>query len=241
MNNTHGSAARPTVVQVGRLARVQLNPDPRYRDPRRSPGGAAAFAGAYALESGLRPMPLLLAGCRGASTGADRSSGQGGAPDGHRPASGAGPDDWFIDRARETGLDFVHVNGMSGQLYFPEMMGPGVALFDHDNDGDLDVYFVQGRMLGSSPSPDGETTGPPGGRLFRNDLSVNPDGTRTLRFTDVTDSSGIAATGYGMGVATGDFNNDGCADLYLTAFGRNCSPQHRTDVHRRLEACRRGR
>ena len=59
------------------------------------------------------------------------------------------------------------------------------------------------------------------GHLFRNDLEIHPDGTRTLRFTDVTVASGIDARGYGMGVATGDFNNDGCVDLYVTNLGRN--------------------
>ena len=60
-----------------------------------------------------------------------------------------------------------------------------------------------------------------GSRLFRNDLTVNSDGTRTLHFTDVTEASGIVSRGYGMGVAAGDFNNDGCVDMYLTSLGPN--------------------
>ena len=115
------------------------------------------------------------------------------------------------------GLNFVHVNGMSGKFYFPEVMPPGVALLDYDNDGDLDVYFVQGQMLGGSQAPDPMLKG----RLFRNDLQVRADGSRTLHFTDVTEGSGIAASGYGIGAATGDIDNDGWTDLYLTYFGAN--------------------
>src|SRR5437773_7392798 len=59
------------------------------------------------------------------------------------------------------------------------------------------------------------------GRLFRNDLELHSDGTRSLHFTDVTAGSGIDARGYGMGVATGDFDNDGCVDLYVTNLGPN--------------------
>ena len=133
-----------------------------------------------------------------------------------RGASDATP--WFVDRAAETGLAFRHVNGMNGQFYYPEIIAPGVALFDYDNDGDLDVFLIQGGPLGSAKT---SSAGLPGGRLYRNDLTVKLDGTRTLRFTDVTEASGIKATQYGMGAASGDYDNDGCPDLYLTALGRN--------------------
>jgi hypothetical protein len=125
------------------------------------------------------------------------------------PTAAAPQPEWFVDRAVESGIDFVHINGMSGQLYIPEILGPGVAFFDFDNDGDLDVYLVQSGGFDRRQGND---------RLYRNDLVVRPDGTRTLRFTDVTTASGIDARGYGMGVATGDFNNDGWVDLYLTKF-----------------------
>jgi hypothetical protein len=117
---------------------------------------------------------------------------------------------WFADRAAETGLIFQHINGMSGRRYMAEILAPGVALFDMDNDGDLDVYVPQGYLLGGAATSSH-------GRLYRNDLS--PGG--SLHFTDITDASGIVATGYGMGVATGDFDNDGFVDLYLTNFGSN--------------------
>jgi hypothetical protein len=125
-------------------------------------------------------------------------------------------EDWFVDRAIDVGLDFVHVNGMSGGFYFPEVMPPGVALFDYDNDGDLDAYLVQGTTLAGSQSSAAPTS-----RLFRNDLRTGADRRRTLRFTDVTPQSRIDAAGYGMGVAAGDIDNDGWTDLYLTYFGTN--------------------
>src|SRR5439155_16376350 len=132
---------------------------------------------------------------------------------------------WFTDAAPQSGLSFTHFNGMSGEFYYPEIMPPGVALFDFDNDGDLDVFIVQGRMLGKKPI--GRATFPPAdpsrlrARLFRNDLTIDANGMRTLRFTDVTDHSGIDAHGYAMGAAAGDFDNDGCTDLYVTTLGAN--------------------
>jgi hypothetical protein len=147
--------------------------------------------------------------------------------------------EWFTDRARETGLDFVHFNGMTGSFVFPEVIPPGVALLDYDNDSDLDVFVAQGQMLEKkAPS---EALHPPQGpltsRLFRNDLDVHPDGTRALRFTDVTGASRIAVRGYAMGTAAGDFDNNGCVDLYVTnlersqLFRNNCDGTF-TDVSR---------
>ena len=135
-------------------------------------------------------------------------------------------DDWFADRAEAASLDFVHFNGMSGEYYFPEIIPAGVALLDYDNDGDLDAYFVQGQMMGTGKTFGDALFEPVGplplrGRLYRNDLEVADDGTRELRFTDVTDASGIDAQGHGMGVATGDVDNDGWIDLYLTNLGPN--------------------
>ena len=132
----------------------------------------------------------------------------------------------FSEVASVYGLRFSHFNGMSGEIYFPEMVGGGVALFDYDNDGDLDVFLGQGTMLGAGKTL-ADALFPPAGnaffddRLYRNDLVVQADGSRTQRFTDVTAASGLNSNGYNMGVTVGDYNNDGYVDLYVTNFGPN--------------------
>jgi enediyne biosynthesis protein E4 len=134
------------------------------------------------------------------------------------PAGSGAAGALFVESAVETGLAFTHVNGAMGHYYLAEEMGAGVALFDFDNDGDLDVLFVQGRRLGDSGGPGSDSTAL---RLFRNDLMVGPDGGRTLRFTDVTERAGLHLRGYGLGVAVADYDNDGWQDVYVTAFGTN--------------------
>ena len=150
-----------------------------------------------------------------------------GEPRGAAPPSETQAAEWFTDETETAGLAFVHFNGMSGEYYFPEHLAPGVGLLDYDGDGDLDVFLVQGRMIGTGKTLKDALVPPQPGqlplksRLFRNDLEIHEDGRRSLRFTDVTHESGIDASGYGMGVTAGDFTNDGCVDIYVTNFGPN--------------------
>jgi hypothetical protein len=126
-------------------------------------------------------------------------------------------DDLFVDATTATGLSFEHANGATGELHLAEIMGSGAALLDYDRDGDLDVYLVQSGELPSTSAP---RRSPTAQRdvLLRND-SLPPE--RSLRLVDVTEASGLRATGYGMGAAVGDFDEDGWPDVYVTNLGPN--------------------
>lgn len=131
----------------------------------------------------------------------------------------------FRDSTNDTGLSFTHYNGATGELHFPEVFGSGAALFDADGDGDLDLYLVQGAALGDpAREPLFKRQGPTGDRLFRNDLVRGK-----VSFVDITEAAGILAEGYGMGVATGDYDADGDVDFYVTNFGANQLWQNRGD------------
>ncbi len=121
----------------------------------------------------------------------------------------------FVDVTALSGIDFRHVDGRSGHKFFVETLGCGVALFDFDQDGYLDIYFVNGRALpgyaGASPT----------NALYHN----NQDGT----FNDVTQQAGVEGNGYGVGCCVGDYDNDGYPDLYVTNYGQNQLYRNNTD------------
>ncbi len=128
----------------------------------------------------------------------------------------------MLDATEQSGIRFQHFNGATGEYLLPEITGAGCAVFDYDNDGDLDLYLVQGTVLRAGDRPKAvrrPSEQPPCDILYRNELAAH--NRAELRFTDVTAASGIRAVGYGMGVATGDYNNDGYIDLYVTNLGSN--------------------
>ena len=151
------------------------------------------------VRCGLRALSVCAIGLVGASCSR--------APASPPIDASASVQPWFVDVAESAGIKFVHQSGHRDAFSLPEIMGGGAALFDMDNDGYLDLYLVQSGHL-SAPADK-----QPGNRLYRN----RGDGT----FEDVTAHSGSDVAGYGMGVAAGDFDNDGCLNLYVTNVGAN--------------------
>jgi enediyne biosynthesis protein E4 len=114
----------------------------------------------------------------------------------------------YVDVTHEAGIDFQHVDGRSGRKYLPETLGSGAAFLDYDSDGDVDLYIVNAADL-----PGSTTVPAPTNALYRND--------GTGRFEDVTAEAGVGHTGYGVGCATADYDNDGDPDIYVTNLGPN--------------------
>jgi enediyne biosynthesis protein E4 len=122
----------------------------------------------------------------------------------------------FSDVTDRVGVKFLYLSSHTAKKYLPETMGAGVAVFDYDNDGRLDIFLVNGAPL-QDPTPKGSIPRKTGPAYWNRLYHQRPDGT----FEDVTERAGLAGVGYGMGVAVGDFDNDGFEDLYVTAYGGN--------------------
>jgi hypothetical protein len=114
----------------------------------------------------------------------------------------------FSDVTKETGITFIHTDGSSGRRYIVESVSSGLALFDYDGDGDVDIYFLNGAPLKGTKFD----------KAPKNELYRNEGG---LRFTNVTDRAGVGDTGFGLGVAVGDYDNDGDLDIYVNNYGPN--------------------
>lgn len=143
---------------------------------------------------------IILAGtCASCKRNESSTSGQ--------PSEKHSPVQWFTDITEEVGLDFIHETGATGKLYMPEIMASGVALFDYDNDGDLDIFLTTGHK----GLPEKEIDNAPPNRLYRQESNGH--------FTDVTAESGLTNRAYSIGVAIGDIDNDGDVDMYVTNYG----------------------
>ncbi|MGB5260078.1 MAG: CRTAC1 family protein [Gammaproteobacteria bacterium] len=114
----------------------------------------------------------------------------------------------YTDITQQAGITFTHTNGAYGEKLIPEAIGSGLAFIDYDNDGDQDLLLVNSNWFPGQAQADTPTQA-----LYRNDGRGH--------FTDVSQATGLAFTCYGMGVAVGDYDNDGWTDIYITALGRN--------------------
>jgi enediyne biosynthesis protein E4 len=122
----------------------------------------------------------------------------------------------FSDVTSALGIHFQHVASHTSRKYLIETMGSGVALFDYDNDGRLDIFAVNGAPL-RDPTPKGTIPQKAGPEHWNRLFHQRQDGS----FEDVTEKAGLQGMGYGMAVAIGDYDNDGNEDLYVTGYGSN--------------------
>ncbi len=135
------------------------------------------------------------------------------------PSGSAAAPAGLFEVRQPRGLDFVLENSPTAQKYLIETMPGGVALLDYNNDGLLDIFLVNGGRV-TSPMQTPENFDRKNPRYWNRLYRQNKDGS----FTDVTEQAGLANAGdgnYGMGVAVGDYDNDGFPDLYVTSYGKN--------------------
>ena len=130
----------------------------------------------------------------------------------------------FSDITAATKINFLHQASYTSQKYLPETMGGGVALFDYDNDGRLDIFFTNGAKL-SDPMPKGAMPDKRDAKFWNRLYRQKTDGT----FEDATERAGLKGEGYSFGAAAADYDNDGFVDLYVTGYSANSLYRNRGD------------
>ena len=193
------AAAGAALACVGLLALFFARPRPTSPTLHARDGSPGTVS-----SSELAPKP---AGGLPGATGMDGRSRGGGQETRGEAQQAIGPIR-LHDVTRESGVTFVHTHGGSGKRYIVETVTTGLATFDYDGDGLIDIYFLNGRPL----------PGTKGDKPARNALYRNLGG---FRFREVTDEAGVADAGFGMGVAVADYDNDGRPDIYVSNFGPN--------------------
>lgn len=138
-------------------------------------------------------------------------------PKGHSPVT-------FTDITAQARITFKHQGSPTSVKYLPETMGGGVAMFDYDNDGRMDLFFTNGALL-KDPMPKGTMPAKTDPKFWDRLYRQRSDGT----FEDVTERAGVKGSSYSMGVATADYDNDGYVDLYVTGYGENHLYHNRGD------------
>ena len=138
---------------------------------------------------------------------------------GYLLAATPAPDVRFTDITQTIKIDFKHESSATSNKYLVETMGGGVALLDYDNDGRLDIFFTNGAKI-DDPMPDDRPPDKSDRKYWNRLYHQNSDGT----FTDVTEKAGLTGmpqNHYEMGIAVGDYDNDGFEDIYVTGYGGN--------------------
>jgi hypothetical protein len=131
-------------------------------------------------------------------------------------ALGQAPPGTFVDVTNKLGVHFKQTASPTSRKYLPETMGSGVALFDYDNDGRLDIFFANGARI-DDPTPKGAIPQKDNPKYWNRLYHQRADGT----FEDVTEKAGLAGTGFSTGVAVGDYDNDGFDDLFVAGYGHS--------------------
>src|SRR5277367_5561235 len=154
--------------------------------------------------AGSTALFFLLAPCFGQASGANSAGAS-------KPVPGK-----FVDITEKLGIHFKQQASKTSKKYLLETMGSGVAVFDYDNDGRLDIFFANGARI-DDPMPKGSIPQKDGPEYWNRLYHQKADGT----FEDITEKSGLKGVGYGMGVAVADYDNDGYEDIFVTAYGGN--------------------